>query len=970
MFSNIKRRVGVVSAVALMAALVPVLASSSATAAVALIPVAPASTSQVGACPTGSAPAAGFTDTTSTDVDCIKMHGITSGVTATTYEPDSSVPRWQMALFLTRFATSAGTALGSGADQGFTDIGDLSAEIQTAINQIKQLGVTTGTTATTYSPDSNVTREQMAMFVERMLGKTAAGPGGANANAAYSNLITTATLTYNYTDIDSGAVTYEGHNAIAEIYHLGVPGDAKTDTTFRPAADLTRGEMATWMTNALGHTNARPAGVWTQVYNANVFSTSPVLYISHRDASRQPVAGTPIDIFSDTNVPNTSAFAATGACNTTNTVELGNTVTECKIDVGDTTTDAKGNIGGHDGQAGGTTVAGYSTTFYAWTGALAASYNNLTAPATNAPSAAPATAATVLKMSNTLSLKNIMDATDATFEMVRYGGTVDITVQYKTSATGSNVAAPVGIKIVETTTVEGDDGAGADNAGGNVTASVVTTLAATDATGAYTHSVSVADPNPVGSATATVNDRHQTTTCIDGDLNGDGTYNDFSAGCLYLSWDDNPSVWSTTGVVDAKAYDSGLGAALGGKSRSVAATAYDQFGAGMAGQSVKFVSATSSGTTDVGDTGQFTDAVTRTTDSSGVATLAWTDTQAETGKQVVTASAADNSVSGTDTFYRILTTEPNFQETEASSTDGTTVANNFNIASGNTGLVTFGGTHSLTAGTQIYVDLGLLTGAVGANWTMAAHATDIFTTSTAHALEVGDVVKMTTVPASVNGISNNDFACVRSVVDARNVTLTAVLSTPQKACAATDAIVNSSANSSGNGVVVRVPVPLGNYYVATVPSTTTATLSATRTVSALGAVTYSTFTSDLVGAASTGTAKLTSANEFDTGDLYMEMVINDAASDTFVVENQLAAGNYDYHAYTYDSGDQFSVYADPVGGAQNTTAVSMATFETHMAAKFNAFNTAPNASQAGDFYMIYYVNENEGGGVSVFHLGS
>ena len=130
------------------------------------------------ACPGTTASAAGFTDTTSTDVDCIKMHGITTGVTATTYEPASNIPRFQMALYLTRFATAAGTTLGSGADQGFTDISGYSAAIQTAINQIKQLGITTGKTATTFAPDDNVTREEMALFIERFLTNSIAGPGG------------------------------------------------------------------------------------------------------------------------------------------------------------------------------------------------------------------------------------------------------------------------------------------------------------------------------------------------------------------------------------------------------------------------------------------------------------------------------------------------------------------------------------------------------------------------------------------------------------------------------------------------------------------------------------------------------------------------------------------------------------------------------------------------------------------------
>ena len=130
------------------------------------------------ACPTAAIPAgstvaippAGFSDITSTLVDCIKYYDITKGTTATTYSPLDVVSRWQMALFLKRLATVAQVTLGDGSDQGFTDIGGKSSEIKTAINQLKQLEVTTGTIdGTTYDPDSVVTREQMALFVHRVL---------------------------------------------------------------------------------------------------------------------------------------------------------------------------------------------------------------------------------------------------------------------------------------------------------------------------------------------------------------------------------------------------------------------------------------------------------------------------------------------------------------------------------------------------------------------------------------------------------------------------------------------------------------------------------------------------------------------------------------------------------------------------------------------------------------------------------
>ena len=967
MFIHLKRRIGVLSAVAVLAALVPVLAISTVSAAPALTADAPDFPATASACPAGSAAAAGFTDTTSTDVDCIKMHGITQGVTATTYEPASSVPRWQMALYLTRFATSAGVALGTGADQGFTDISGYAADIQTAINQIKQLGVTTGTTATTYSPDDNVTREQMAMFIERMLGKTVAGPGGKGATAAYSGLVTHATVTsYNYTDIDAGSVTYEGHNSIVELYHLGVQGHAKTVTTFNPAGDMTRGDMATWMTNALAHTNARPEGLWSQATTANAFGTAVTLWISHRDASRQPIAGTPVDMFSDVNTANTSPFAATGGCNTTNTVELGNTVTECKVDVGDMSTDSKGNIGGHDGHTGGSVTAATTVTYYAWTAATGTSYNNLTAPATNAPSVSPLAGVSTLKLSNTIPLYNVMDSTDATFELVKYGTTVTISGQWLNAALGS-VPWPGGVKIVETRMEEGDDAAGTDNDGDNITAAVTTIVTATDATGAFSHTISIADPTPALTALASKESRTHTISVITADSTGDGAY-DTSVGTINLAWDDNPSVASVVGVTEGTSYGSGLSALLGGKARTISATVYDQFGSGMAGETVSFASAQTSGSTALGETKVFTDATTRVTDSTGVATLAFTDTEELTAKMVTTATS---TVAGTSTFYRILTTEPNFTETEASTTDGTTIATNFNIAAGSTGVVTFSGDHGLVAGDEIIVDLGLLTAAVGANWTVADAGTDVFTASADHGLAVGEIVKFTTAPAGVagNGLASNDFACVRSVPTTATATFSASLGTPDNPCSATSAILNVTAVSSGNGVAVSVAVPLGHYYVATVPtgSTTTLTLSATRSINALGGVSYTTYTADVVGAASTGTAKKTSATEFDTGDLYMEVVIHDAANDTFVAENKLSAADWDYHAYTYDSGDQFNLSGDHGAGK---TATTMAAFEAQLAGKMSAITGVANASQVGDIFGVTYVNEAEGGGTSVFTLGS
>ena len=129
-------------------------------------------------CPS-TIPSAGFTDlggledATVQAIDCLAFYSITTGTTATMFSPNNSVPRWQMALLLTRSATAMGVALGDGSAQGFTDISGLDDATEKAINQLVQLGVTKGTSATTFSPNDNVTRLQMALFLTRLA--TAAG---------------------------------------------------------------------------------------------------------------------------------------------------------------------------------------------------------------------------------------------------------------------------------------------------------------------------------------------------------------------------------------------------------------------------------------------------------------------------------------------------------------------------------------------------------------------------------------------------------------------------------------------------------------------------------------------------------------------------------------------------------------------------------------------------------------------------
>lgn len=89
--------------------------------------------------------------------------GITNGTTATTFAPNATVTRGQTVTFLWRNAGSPATGNGS-----FTDVA-ADAYYADAVAWAASEGITSGTTATTFSPNSNCTRAQIVTFLYRDL---------------------------------------------------------------------------------------------------------------------------------------------------------------------------------------------------------------------------------------------------------------------------------------------------------------------------------------------------------------------------------------------------------------------------------------------------------------------------------------------------------------------------------------------------------------------------------------------------------------------------------------------------------------------------------------------------------------------------------------------------------------------------------------------------------------------------------
>ena len=244
------------------------------------IPATPANAVATAACP-ATVPSAGFTDLAGFSVDvvdaanCLAFYGITKGTSATTYGPAANVSRWQMALFLTRQAVDHGVTLPSGADQGFTDLTGLSAEAVTAINQLAQLNITKGTSATTFDPNGNVGRWQMALFITRLV--TGAGitlPSGADQG---------------FTDISGLAA--ETQTAINQTAQLAI-SKGTTATTFDPTGLVTRAQMALFLTRTLQAGGVLPPPVVT-TGQVSVTPTAQTSLANGAAAGTRRPSGTP-----------------------------------------------------------------------------------------------------------------------------------------------------------------------------------------------------------------------------------------------------------------------------------------------------------------------------------------------------------------------------------------------------------------------------------------------------------------------------------------------------------------------------------------------------------------------------------------------------------------------------------------------------------------------------------------------------
>ncbi len=183
------------------------------------------------------------------DIYLAVRRGVIRGASATTYGPLQVVTREEVALSLIRLAALVGIEVPPAGDAGFSDVGQLPYESRAAIDQLTtHLGISYGTSATTFSPSQAVTRGQMALFLQRLMNRIPLlqERGRTPADVIHKTQVSEAGTPFS----DLGMVTVATYNAIGQLYLLGVASGISS-TVYGPSVLITRAALAGFIARVL-----------------------------------------------------------------------------------------------------------------------------------------------------------------------------------------------------------------------------------------------------------------------------------------------------------------------------------------------------------------------------------------------------------------------------------------------------------------------------------------------------------------------------------------------------------------------------------------------------------------------------------------------------------------------------------------------------------------------------------------------
>lgn len=165
-------------------------------------------------------------------IACAVHHQLTGGTSPTTYGPAQPVTRGQLATFVARLLRTDSLGVPPAPPAGFADTAGSPHE--RSIDAVVALGVATGTSPTTFSPDQPVTRAQLATVLARTLEVL-----GADLPAELPDA---------FAD-DEGSTHERGIDALAA---LGIAAGTAPGR-FSPGAPVDRGAAASFLVRLIDH---------------------------------------------------------------------------------------------------------------------------------------------------------------------------------------------------------------------------------------------------------------------------------------------------------------------------------------------------------------------------------------------------------------------------------------------------------------------------------------------------------------------------------------------------------------------------------------------------------------------------------------------------------------------------------------------------------------------------------------------
>ena len=151
--------------------------------------------------------------------------GLFSGASSTTFSPDTTLTR---GMFVTALGRLAGINQADYPTGTFTDV-KTDAYYALYVNWAAKTGIVSGTTSTTFAPDSKITREQMAVIMKNYMDKM-----------GYSIPKTLEAVTF----ADNTKISSQAKEAVKAMQQAGVLS-GKSNNQFDPQGNATRAEAAT-----------------------------------------------------------------------------------------------------------------------------------------------------------------------------------------------------------------------------------------------------------------------------------------------------------------------------------------------------------------------------------------------------------------------------------------------------------------------------------------------------------------------------------------------------------------------------------------------------------------------------------------------------------------------------------------------------------------------------------------------------